>query len=259
MAALEESLAAVKGDDAGRQGRPRRSAGARSPPSPKSRSRRSQSLARQGRAARSRSTGGAEAHQPRQGPLPGGRLHQGRGGRLLRRIAPAMVPHLRGRAADAAPLPEGVDDPTSLLREALPQAPAEMGEDGADRAAERRQDRLLRLRRPRRRWSGWRSSRRSSCTPRSRSRADADAADRARLRPRPGPAGRRRRLLPGGAAAARDVRPLDLECFPKTSGSKGLQVYVPLNTKVTYDETKPFARRSPSCSRSSAPTRSSRR
>jgi bifunctional non-homologous end joining protein LigD len=33
-----------------------------------------------------------------------------------------------------------------------------------------------------------------------------------------------------------------LECFPKTSGSKGLQVYVPLNTKTDYDLTKPFAR-----------------
>jgi bifunctional non-homologous end joining protein LigD len=34
---------------------------------------------------------------------------------------------------------------------------------------------------------------------------------------------------------------LGLESFPKTSGSKGLQVYVPLNTDVTYDQTKPFA------------------
>jgi bifunctional non-homologous end joining protein LigD len=32
-----------------------------------------------------------------------------------------------------------------------------------------------------------------------------------------------------------------LECFPKTSGSKGLQIYVPLNTPTTYDVTKPFA------------------
>ena len=30
--------------------------------------------------------------------------------------------------------------------------------------------------------------------------------------------------------------------FPKTSGSKGLQLYVPLNTPATYDETKSFAR-----------------
>jgi bifunctional non-homologous end joining protein LigD len=34
---------------------------------------------------------------------------------------------------------------------------------------------------------------------------------------------------------------LGLECYPKTSGSKGLQIYVPLNTPVTYDHTKPFA------------------
>ena len=34
----------------------------------------------------------------------------------------------------------------------------------------------------------------------------------------------------------------DLQCFPKTTGSKGLQVYLPLNTKTSYDETKPFAR-----------------
>jgi bifunctional non-homologous end joining protein LigD len=32
-----------------------------------------------------------------------------------------------------------------------------------------------------------------------------------------------------------------LQSFPKTSGSKGLQIYVPLNTKTTYDQTKSFA------------------
>lgn len=32
-----------------------------------------------------------------------------------------------------------------------------------------------------------------------------------------------------------------LQSFPKTSGSKGLQVYVPLNTPVSYDATKTFA------------------
>jgi bifunctional non-homologous end joining protein LigD len=35
---------------------------------------------------------------------------------------------------------------------------------------------------------------------------------------------------------------LGLKCFPKTSGSKGLQVFVPLNTAVTYARTKAFAR-----------------
>ena len=32
-----------------------------------------------------------------------------------------------------------------------------------------------------------------------------------------------------------------LECFAKTSGGKGLHLYVPLNTPVTFDETKAFS------------------
>ena len=35
---------------------------------------------------------------------------------------------------------------------------------------------------------------------------------------------------------------LGLESFPKTSGSKGIQVYVPLNGEVGYEQTKSFAR-----------------
>jgi bifunctional non-homologous end joining protein LigD len=46
------------------------------------------------------------------------------------------------------------------------------------------------------------------------------------------------------ALALRDTfDDLGLECFPKTSGSKGMQVYVPLNQpRVTYDQTKPLAK-----------------
>jgi bifunctional non-homologous end joining protein LigD len=33
----------------------------------------------------------------------------------------------------------------------------------------------------------------------------------------------------------------ELESFPKTSGSKGLQIYVPLNTPANYESTKNFA------------------
>ena len=35
---------------------------------------------------------------------------------------------------------------------------------------------------------------------------------------------------------------LGLESFAKHSGSKGIQVYVPLNTKVTFEQTKSYAR-----------------
>ena len=34
---------------------------------------------------------------------------------------------------------------------------------------------------------------------------------------------------------------LSLQSFPKTSGSKGLQILVPLNTPTSYEKTKPFA------------------
>jgi len=42
----------------------------------------------------------------------------------------------------------------------------------------------------------------------------------------------------------RDIfKELKLESFPKTSGSKGMQLYVPLNSpKASYDQTKPFAK-----------------
>ncbi len=59
-------------------------------------------------------------------------------------------------------------------------------------------------------------------------------------------------LDPGDPADIRDccavavqlravLEQLRLKSFAKTSGSKGLQVYVPLNTPVTYDETKAFS------------------
>lgn len=38
------------------------------------------------------------------------------------------------------------------------------------------------------------------------------------------------------------VHNLGLECFAKVSGSKGLQIYVPLNKDLTYESTQPFAR-----------------
>src|ERR1700744_561956 len=34
---------------------------------------------------------------------------------------------------------------------------------------------------------------------------------------------------------------LELQSFPKTSGSKGMQVYVPINLPTTYEKTKTFA------------------
>ena len=38
------------------------------------------------------------------------------------------------------------------------------------------------------------------------------------------------------------LEPLGLECWVKTSGSKGLQLYAPLNAAASYDATAPFAK-----------------
>ncbi len=73
--------------------------------------------------------------------------------------------------------------------------------------------------------------------PLARARREAGAADGARLRPRPGPAGHDRRVRPGG-----DHR--RATCSPSSASSasrrprarRGMQVYVPLNTPISYED-----------------------
>ncbi len=57
-----------------------------------------------------------------------------------------------------------------------------------------------------------------------------------RVRPRPGPARRDARVLHGRTCGCASCSSgFGLESFAKTSGSKGIQVYVPLNGEETYD------------------------
>ena len=49
-------------------------------------------------------------------------------------------------------------------------------------------------------------------------------------------------LCPGRAACPRHLwQTLELECWAKTSGSKGMQLYVPLNTPHTHEHASQFA------------------
>ena len=151
--------------------------------------------------------GGGGTHavplQPRQGHVPRGGLHQGAGDRLL---------HARGARAAAAParpsghaqaLPRRRGRPL-LLREAVPVAPARVGEHGGDPHGPQ-DDRLLPLRGPAHARVDGQPGR-----PRAAPLAVAcrrhRAPDRDGLRPRPGPARRPRGVLRGRRAPARRAR-----------------------------------------------------
>src|SRR5215207_8853090 len=121
--------------------RPRSPDPARRPPSPsRDREARPKPASRRRRAP-------ARAHQPRQGAVARDRVHEGRDDRLLRadrRRDPAAPAR---SSADPEALPERRRREV-LLREALSQAPAGLGADGADlERAQRGRHRLLRLRR----------------------------------------------------------------------------------------------------------------
>ena len=156
------------------------------------------------------------------------------------RIAPVLLPHLRGHPLTLKRYPERRGGPV-LLREAVPVAPPGVGPERGD-PGEPEDDRLLPLRRPPdARLAG--QPRRPRAAPVAVARGGDRAADRDGVRPRPRAAGRHRRVLRGGRAPARDARRASgLESFPKTSGSKGMQVYVPLNRgEAGYDDTKPLS------------------
>ncbi|MDX6589390.1 MAG: bifunctional non-ous end joining protein LigD [Solirubrobacterales bacterium] len=159
------------------------------------------------------------------------------------KVAPAMVPHLRGRAVTLRRFPEGVDDVDSAFFE-------------------------KRCPKHRPKWvkttsvvAGPRSGTIDFCVCDSRPTL-VWMAQLAAIELHPslslGRAPKKPTVLvfdldPGPPADVVDcchvalrLREMfghfGLEIFPKTSGSKGMQVYVPLNTRTTYDTTKPFAK-----------------
>lgn len=160
------------------------------------------------------------------------------------RIAPAIVPHLRGRALTLRRFPEGVDDLSAAFFEK--RCPKHRPEWVRTATVE----------------AGPRAGEIDFCVcedlPTLVWMAQLAALE---LHPSLSLAAQPDRptvlafdLDPGAPADVLDccrvalrLRELfghfEVECFPKTSGSKGLQVYVPLNDdEVTYDETKPLAR-----------------
>ena len=157
------------------------------------------------------------------------------------KVAPTLVPHLAGRPLTLRRFPEGVDDSEAAFFEKrcpkhrpewVATAPVEVEKDTIDFCV--CEDRATLV---------WMAQ--LAAIELHPSLALAEDIDR--------PTVLAFDLDPGAPADVLDcarvgLRLRDLfghfgvECFPKTSGSKGLQVYVPLNSAVTYEETKPLAR-----------------
>ena len=173
---------------------------------------------------------------------PGDRLHQGPGDRLLHAdragaaAAPARPP------PDAQALSRTASRAQFFYEKQCPgHRPDWVRTAGVLVAPQRARDRLLHGRRPRH----------DRVAGQPRRPRDAHAARVRRQTPQaptmlafdldPGPPAT---IVECAEVACRLRDAFDhfgLVAFPKTSGSKGMQLYVPLNTPTTYDATKPFA------------------
>jgi bifunctional non-homologous end joining protein LigD len=154
------------------------------------------------------------------------------------RVAPAVLPHLRGRALTLKRYPNGVDGKYFYEKQKPSHAP-EWVRSATIETGDRDIDFVLCDDLPTLVWLA--------------NLADIELHPSLALARKP----ERPTVLavdldpgePAGLPECREVAlllrdtfaDLGLECFAKTSGSKGMQVYVPLNTPVTYDDTKPFA------------------
>jgi bifunctional non-homologous end joining protein LigD len=160
------------------------------------------------------------------------------------RVADAMVPHLKGRAVTLRRFPEGVDDlGAAFFEKRCPKHRPKWVKTASVRAGPNAGniDFCVCDGRPTLIWMAQLAAvelHPSLSLSRAPTRPTVLAFD---LDPGP-PAG-----IVDCCRVALRLREMfghfGVECFAKTSGSKGMQVYVPLNTKkISYDETKPFAK-----------------
>lgn len=155
------------------------------------------------------------------------------------RVAPALVPHLQGRPLTRVRFPDGVDGERFYEKRIPKGAPEWVRSEavGMDRVGEIDfvvcDDKATLV------WLAQIGALELHPSLSKVSAMECPTVIAFDLDPGP-PAGMRE-----CCAVAKRVRELfervGLEAFAKTSGSKGLQVYVPLNSAATYDATKPFA------------------
>jgi bifunctional non-homologous end joining protein LigD len=156
------------------------------------------------------------------------------------RVAPAMVPHLSGRAVTLRRFPEGVDDlDSAFFEKRCPKHRPKWVKTARMTVEKGKIDFCVCDSLPTLIWMAQLAAielHPSLSLSRAPKRPTVLAFD----------------LDPGPPADVVDcsrvalrlrdlLAQLDLESFVKTSGSKGMQLYVPLNSKATYEQTRPFA------------------
>jgi bifunctional non-homologous end joining protein LigD len=158
-----------------------------------------------------------------------------------RRIAPALLPHLRGRALTMKRYPNGVDEEYFYQKESPKHRPewvttVPIWSEGNGRDINFTVVNSL----PTLLWAAnladleLHTSLARAKTPRRPTMMVFDLD--------PGPPATIVECCEVALMLRERLGKAGLEIFPKTSGSKGLQVYAPLNTAVGYDGTKGFAR-----------------
>ena len=155
------------------------------------------------------------------------------------RVAEAIIPHLRGRPLTLVRCPEGVDGQRFFEKRAPKHAPEWVRTTPVDTGTAGVIDFILCEDRPTLVWLGQLAALELHPSLSLASAMDDPTVLAFDLDPGE-PAG-----IAECCRVALTIRKLfgdlGLEGFPKTSGSKGLQVYVPLNGGQAYDRTKPFA------------------
>ncbi len=156
------------------------------------------------------------------------------------RIAPAIIPHLSGRALTLKRYPNGVDDPFFFEKNAPKHRPdwvntVPIWSEGNDRTMHYVEVSDL----PTLVWLANLAA--IELHPSLSLAKDVMCPTVLAFDLDPGPPANIVQCCQVGLWLREIFEHFGLESFPKTSGSKGLQIYIPLNTKTSYDQTKPFA------------------
>jgi bifunctional non-homologous end joining protein LigD len=157
------------------------------------------------------------------------------------RIAPTMLPHLRGRPVTVKRFPNGVAGPSFFEKHCNVHRPPWIASHEIDYGPRHKPiAHCVFSKQADLAWAAQVAAIELHTSLATARRIDRPTMIVLDLDPGPG-----REVLDCARAALRlrDIlAELDLRCLVKTSGGKGLHLYIPLNSPATYEQTQPFAK-----------------